>query len=146
MREARFGIEVASVDYREVAIFGGLEAWNGDFGGEGCFELFAERFFVAGESEADWAAKNDALRFEGSDERDEAEIDAAGDILPGGWIGDFFGCFGVIITDSLAGGDVFPFGVLLFIDVFSVTWFKIGVARCDFSVFYDATTDAGRES
>ena len=46
MSELSFCIVVASMNYREMTVFGDLESRYGDIGGEGSLELFAQRLFV----------------------------------------------------------------------------------------------------
>lgn len=141
----KLGIVVASVDYREVVVFGGMEARHGDFGGEGGGEALAERFAVAWEHEAERATEDDAVRLERDDERCKAKQDAGGDVVPDVAVGDFGDEAAVFLVDGAGGGNVFPFEFLVVPDVFGVAGLEIGIALDEGAILDDAATDAGRE-
>lgn len=139
----KLGIVVASVDYREVVVFGGMEAWHGDFGGESGGEALAERFAVAWEHEAERATEDDAVGLERDDERRKAEQDAVGDVVPDVAVGDFGDEAAVFLVDGAGGGDVLPFEFLVIPDVFGVARLEISIAFDEGAIFDDAATDAG---
>ena len=118
----RFGIVVAAVDYREIFIFCNAEAgWSDTFGEK----VFAEFGAIGVEHETERATEEDAGRFERCDERGEAELNAADDIVPDVWIGDFGDEMAVFFIDGAGGGNILPFEFLVSPDIFGVTGFEI---------------------
>ena len=140
-----FGIEVASVNYRETAIFGNDEAGHGDVSGESGAEGLAEFRTVSVEGETKRATKDDALGFDGGRKRNESEQYALDDFVPVGGVGDFGDEFVVFFVDGAGGGEVFPFFGFALIDVFDVAGLEVGVALDDLAIFDHAATDTGRK-
>lgn len=63
----RFGIEVASVNYRVGTVFGDEEARASDVGGKFAVEGLFEFGAIGVEGEAERAAEDDAVGFDGGD-------------------------------------------------------------------------------
>ena len=59
----KLGIVVASVDYREIVVFGSMKAWHSGFGGKFVGEAFAKRLAVAIEHKTEGATKDDTVWF-----------------------------------------------------------------------------------
>jgi len=145
MRLFKLGIAVASVNYREAAVLGHHKARHFDFSGEFCLEAFAEWSAVGIEREAEWAAKDDAIRFNRGRHRDEAEQHAAGNIEPIFGVGDFVDHLAILGIDGAGGGEIFPFFFDAFVGKENVAGFEIAVAFGELAIFDNAATDAGRE-
>ena len=87
----KLGIVIATVYYRETAVFGDEETGCGDFGREGGGKRFAKFGAIGIEHKPKRAAKDDAVGFDRGGERNKAEEYALGDLVPIFWVGDFAG-------------------------------------------------------
>ena len=84
-REFKLGIVVASVNYREIMIFGNMEAWRGLLFRKASKKFLFELFAVTWEHEAKWATEDNAVGMKGNGNRRETEQHAVDDVRP-----DFF--------------------------------------------------------
>ena len=144
-REFKLGIVVASVNYREIVIFGDVETWQSMVSRKAGSKALFEDIAIAWKHEAKWATEDNAVRMEGNSNWGEAEKHAVDDVGPDFFLGDSRDEAAVFGVDGASGGDVFPFFGFTFVDEFSVARFEVRIALHESAVFDNTATDAGRE-